>query len=151
VCRVQSDTSNLLETFNDWTPALNSKNFVAVAYIDFAKAFDTVSHCKLVCKLESYSVCGPLPCWICSFWTVELNRRELAILFLLRLASPKVLYREVLSVRSFLCYSLMTLHSYSAVENVRVSSMPTILNCTPYYILKPTTTNLQDSLMPNSD
>jgi len=51
----------------DWTLALNSKNSVAVAYIDFAKAFDTVSHCKLMCKLESYGICGPLLCWICSF------------------------------------------------------------------------------------
>jgi len=74
------------------------------------------------------------------FWMVELNRRELANLILLRLVSPVALYREVLSVRSFLCYSLMTLHSYSVVENVRVSSMMTISNCTPYYILIPTTT-----------
>jgi len=49
----RSTTSNLLETFNDWTLALNSNNIVAVAYIDFAKAFDTVSHCKSMCKLES--------------------------------------------------------------------------------------------------
>jgi len=33
----RSTASNLLETFNDWTLALNSKNSVAVAYIDFAK------------------------------------------------------------------------------------------------------------------
>jgi len=58
----RSTTSNLLDTFNGWTLALNSKNSVAVAYIDFAKAFDTVSQCKLVCKLESYGICGPLLC-----------------------------------------------------------------------------------------
>jgi len=52
----RSTTSNLLKTFNDWTLALNS-----------GAAFHTVSHCKLICKLQSYGICGPLLCWICSF------------------------------------------------------------------------------------
>jgi len=58
----RSTTSNLLETFNDWTLAVNSKNSVAVASIDFAKAFDTVSQCKLVCKRESYGIYVDLYC-----------------------------------------------------------------------------------------
>jgi len=42
-----STTSNLLETFNDWTVAMQGQNSITAAYIDFAKAFDTVSHVKL--------------------------------------------------------------------------------------------------------
>jgi len=59
----RSTTSNLLETFNDWTLALNDKNSVAVADIDFAKAFDTVTSRNL----QSYGISGCLLSWICSF------------------------------------------------------------------------------------
>jgi len=52
----RSTTSNLFKTFNDWALALNSKNSVAVAYIDFTKSFDTVSHCKVMYKLQSYGI-----------------------------------------------------------------------------------------------
>ena len=57
----------MLETFNDWTLALNDKNSVVVANIDFAKAFDTVCHSKLQCKLQSYGITGCLLNWIFSF------------------------------------------------------------------------------------
>jgi len=36
-----STCSNLLKAFNDWTLSLNERHGVTVAYIDFAKAFDT--------------------------------------------------------------------------------------------------------------
>jgi len=51
-----STTSNLLETFNDWTVAIQGQNSITVVYIDFAKAFDTVSHVKLLCRLQSYDI-----------------------------------------------------------------------------------------------
>ena len=40
---------------------------VDVAYLDFAKAFDTVSHPKLIQKLRAYGVSGNLLRWIESF------------------------------------------------------------------------------------
>jgi hypothetical protein len=39
----RSTTLNLLGALNDWSLAINNKFSVAVAYIDYAKAFDTVS------------------------------------------------------------------------------------------------------------
>jgi len=39
-----STTTNLLESFNDWTISVQAQKSITVAYIDFAKAFDTVSH-----------------------------------------------------------------------------------------------------------
>jgi len=39
-----STVSNLLESVNDWTLALNNSKGVAVAYVDYAKAFDVVSY-----------------------------------------------------------------------------------------------------------
>ena len=37
------------------------------AYIDYAKAFDTVSHAKLLSKLSAYGITGNLYNWISSF------------------------------------------------------------------------------------
>jgi Reverse transcriptase (RNA-dependent DNA polymerase) len=58
------------------TLAQNNKNSVALANIDFAKAFDNVSLCKLKLNLEFYGICGPLG-WICNF----LSGRELVAIF----------------------------------------------------------------------
>ena len=53
-------TTNLLEQLNDWTVALDNKNSVIVGYIDYAKAFDSVSHQKLCYKLQAYGISGNL-------------------------------------------------------------------------------------------
>ena len=52
----RSTCSNLLESLNDWTQYLQSKQQATVIYIDFSKAFDTVSHNKLFAKLHAYMV-----------------------------------------------------------------------------------------------
>ena len=62
-----STTSNLLETFNNWTVAIQGKNSITVAYIDFAKAFDMVSHVKLLYRLQYYGIDGCLLNWIRNF------------------------------------------------------------------------------------
>ena len=40
---------------------------ITVAYIDFAKAFDTVSHVKLLYRLQYYGIDGCLLNWIRNF------------------------------------------------------------------------------------
>jgi len=55
----------LLETVNDG-PLLLTMQTDAI-YIDFQKAFDSVSHSKLIAKLESYNIKGDLLCWIKAF------------------------------------------------------------------------------------
>jgi hypothetical protein len=57
----------LIESVHDWSVALNNKRSVDVIYIDFQKAFDTVSHPKLILKLESYGISGALLKWIKAF------------------------------------------------------------------------------------
>jgi len=52
--------SNLLECLNDWTLALHNRKSVIALYVDFAKAFDSVSHNKLCHKLLSYGIDGSL-------------------------------------------------------------------------------------------
>ena len=46
-----STVTNLLESVNDWTLALSNRKSVVIAYIDFSKAFDSVSHPELRHKL----------------------------------------------------------------------------------------------------
>jgi Reverse transcriptase (RNA-dependent DNA polymerase) len=52
----RSTSTNLLESLNDWALALKDKKSVWVAYIDYAKASNTVSHAKLLAKLTAYGV-----------------------------------------------------------------------------------------------
>jgi len=63
----KSTTTQLLECFSDWNIALNSRNNIDIIYLDYAKAFDSVVHSKLIAKLQSYGVDDLLLCWIRSF------------------------------------------------------------------------------------
>jgi len=58
--RKHSTCPNLLETVNDWSLALDRHLITDAVYIDFQKAFDSVSHLKLISKLKSYNITGDL-------------------------------------------------------------------------------------------
>jgi len=42
----RSTAINLMEAMNDWTLTLQDKQAVTIAYSDFSRAFDSVSHNK---------------------------------------------------------------------------------------------------------
>ena len=42
----RSTCTNLLACFHDWVSALRAGSDIDVAYVDFSKAFDSVSHKK---------------------------------------------------------------------------------------------------------
>jgi len=65
--RKRSTVTNLIETMHDWTLAVENKQSVACAYIDYSKAFDVVCHSKLMVKLASYGISGNLLSWMESF------------------------------------------------------------------------------------
>jgi len=60
----RSTCTNLLESLNDWTLYFQDKHQVAIAYIDFSKAFDVVCHKKLFARLSSYGIQGILLSWL---------------------------------------------------------------------------------------
>jgi Reverse transcriptase (RNA-dependent DNA polymerase)/Endonuclease-reverse transcriptase len=68
-----STETQLLETFNEWTKALDSHLHVDCVFIDFKKAFDSVCHNKLLIKLAAYGINGNLLGWIKSFLS---NRKQ---------------------------------------------------------------------------
>ena len=57
----------LLESLEDWTCALDAGLDVYIIFYDFKKAFDTLSHVKLIQKLKSYDIVGATLKWIKEF------------------------------------------------------------------------------------
>ena len=62
-----STETQLLETLNEWTLALDKHMLVDCVFIDFKKAFDSICHNKLLIKLVAYGINGNLLGWINSF------------------------------------------------------------------------------------
>jgi len=56
--------TNLLETLDTITEAVRKGHSVDLVLLDFAKAFDKVSHAKLIQKLEAYGISGIFVKWI---------------------------------------------------------------------------------------
>ena len=63
----RSTLTNLIESVSDWPLALDNKRIGSVIYIDFARAFDTVSHPKLLLKLQAYGITGNLLKFVSDF------------------------------------------------------------------------------------
>jgi len=59
--------TNLLEKFEAWTDAVDSGFGVDVIYLDYSKAFNSVSHLRLIGKLSSYGIGSKLLLWFKSF------------------------------------------------------------------------------------
>ena len=59
--------TQLLEALEEWTSLLDEGNSIDVIYFDFAKAFDSVPHQRLLSKLNSYGIRGNVLQWITAF------------------------------------------------------------------------------------
>jgi len=70
----RSTATNLLDSLNDWSVSLENGTHQTVAYVDFAKAFDSVCHSKLVAKLRQYGIEGSLLEWISDFLSGRSHR-----------------------------------------------------------------------------
>ena len=70
----RSTSTNLLESFNEWTLNIELCVQTAVMYIDFAKAFDNVSHHRLFVKLYVYGIRGKPLSWL-AFSVIVLSTR----------------------------------------------------------------------------
>ena len=78
----------LLESLEDWTKSLDHGKDVDVIFYDFKKAFDTLSHSKLILKLESYGIIGNILHWIKDFLT---NRTQEVVINQVHSSTQKVL------------------------------------------------------------
>ena len=59
--------SQLFVTLHDITKAVDNKQQVDTAILDFSKAFDKVAHSRLLYKLDYYGIRGNLLNWLKSF------------------------------------------------------------------------------------
>ena len=62
-----STCAQLLECLNDWTLSIDNHQGVAVDYIAFSRAFDSVVHNKFLVKLASYGIANDLLAFIKDF------------------------------------------------------------------------------------
>jgi hypothetical protein len=62
-----STIMQLLDCYNDWSAAQNNGQSVDIIYLDYAKAFDSVVHAKLLIKLKAYGISDNLLAWIEQF------------------------------------------------------------------------------------
>ena len=63
----RSTCTQLLITLNEWTLHTDICSKIDSVYIDFAKAFDSISHRKLLYKVECYGFTPHLVRWLSSF------------------------------------------------------------------------------------
>ena len=63
-----------MTAIHDWAEALNNRLSTYCVLIDFAKAFDSVPHERLLLKLQAHGVSGSLLQWFRSFLTTREQR-----------------------------------------------------------------------------
>jgi len=63
----RSCLTNLLVTFEAWTELLHGSYGLDVIYLDYQKAFDTVSHHRLLMKLGNMGFTGKILVWLEDF------------------------------------------------------------------------------------
>ena len=70
----RSCLTNLLETLEAWTQIIEEGDGIDVAYLDFRKAFDLVSHKHLIFKMSKYGINGPILDWVKDFLSERTQR-----------------------------------------------------------------------------
>jgi len=67
----------MMECVNDWTICLQTKQQVAVVYMDFSKAFDVVSHKNCFQHSTCMAFAVPFCTWIQNIFTARTHRTRL--------------------------------------------------------------------------
>ena len=59
--------TQLISSIQDWASSIDSKRQTDIILLDFSKAFDTVSHRKLLHKIRHYGISGKTNSWLSAF------------------------------------------------------------------------------------
>ena len=70
----RSTVSLLLQAVHDWAGSLDRRNSTHCLFLDLAKAFDSVSHPRLLLKLEVLGITDNILSWLREFLTVRRQR-----------------------------------------------------------------------------
>ena len=71
---LRSCVTKLLQVVHEWLRILEERGSVDAIFLDFAKAFDKVSHPHLLLKLQHHRIKGQLMEWISDFLTTRRQR-----------------------------------------------------------------------------
>ena len=66
--------TQLISRAHEWSKVLNERGQVDVIFLDFAKAFDSVPHQRLISKVDYCGIRGNLKLWIKDFRTDRRRR-----------------------------------------------------------------------------
>ncbi len=69
-----SCVTQLLESIDDWTEAIDNGKDVDIIYLDFKAAFDKVPHQRLLAKVKGYGIHGEIYNWNKNFLSGRLQR-----------------------------------------------------------------------------
>ncbi len=64
-----SCVTQLLESIEDWSEAIDKGQDVDIIYLDFKAAFDKVPHKRLINKIQAFGIGGHVLNWIKDFLT----------------------------------------------------------------------------------
>ena len=117
----RSTLTCLLSSLKNWLSSLDLAKSTDAIYIDFAKAFDTVTHEKLLHKLTSYGIRGKLHGWI-SAW---LSNRTQSVCIEGLLSPPKSVLSGVLQ-GSVLGPLLFLLFINDLIDTIPPEAHPTL-------------------------
>ena len=70
----RSSITQLLDTVHQMVRTIDHGEQTDVAFLDFSKAFDSVSHAHLIRKLDQSGIKGPLVHWFISYLGNKLQR-----------------------------------------------------------------------------
>ena len=66
-----------MHLFHTWASALDNGKTTDVVFLDFAKAFDSVPHKRLIHRVSQYGIQGQILNWLCDFLS---NRRQRVVI-----------------------------------------------------------------------
>ena len=62
-----STVLQLIKVLDEWTEVIDLGGQIDCIFCDFMKAFDKVPHRRLLGKVESYGILGPVHGWLTNF------------------------------------------------------------------------------------